>query len=649
MTDVNYPIFTEAAKRPGAEPVDASRTVIPRTVLGGFIKIQATPGGALAGVPATNIRIVFINSTTQRQPNSGLKAELTRLVSNDPRIDPVRETRIIRGANSREFANTTLVVNYGGTNSITAEQLTNQLNSVDGIDAEILPGGDSARVFTPETLIGFQGLLAEDVEEAEFTTLKDLGWTRMPVCPGTFTPYSSFLNNPKPGHSCFYYAGGDNPNGNINASVVQAAGKWWQVAGRSFALSVANRPGGRADNREYISWEIDTTTAPSNRFGRMIGSAKSYGDNNFDTYINISTREGDLVGAVSATGVGIFWTMPDTRYANDPTWSKSPGNYVLHPNSKYYINIVHCRRGLGSPLPLIGDEITSNRQIEPYPFSDPVDKDVIQWSYFDEDFKNNITTKIITPLPSSTSPIDYASRPSLSDFGWTRSRTCLLVGSTGYNQWHQGHECFYFAGGDNPNDSSGSAGLYANTRSWWEITGLTRRMLFVGGFGASPNQDNRRYISIELDTTGMPTTQAGRFLFNSAQIAPRPDNVIWTISEKEGDFDPVQPIGGYGEASFISQLSWAGQDYVRLSKSAYGNLTIPAQGRFIMRPNTKYYLNMVATRSSRGTTPSEIRPLATNPVRGESSDFDYLENTRMLLFVPYGGDSAAFLRNERKF
>ena len=638
MTEVIWNTFDRIALRPGAVSIDdaleAAKTSPPRSILAGAIDLKPTPGSRLSGVLSYNISTVFIKRTTDRKPNAGPEAELTTFVSVDPLID----AQLIRTGARPDKTSTVLVFNYQSKTSVTAEELVNILNGVDGIDAELLPGADPARVFTSDELIGFQGTFNQFDDTAtgdDFLTLQDLGWTRMPVCPGTVTRWSATLDRPKPGHSCFYLGGGDNPDGDINASVDQSRAKWW-MAGAARRLGLANRPTGRSDNREYISWEIDTTTAPANRFGRISSGSKGRGDENYDTYINISTREGDFVGAVSANTTTLRWTMPNTRYANDQNWVEAAGTYVLQPNTRYYINIVHCRSGLGTPLPSLGEEITSNTLVEPYPFDDPVDKDIIISSYFDADFEDTISTQRITPSSQSTSPIDYASRPSLSELGWRRRKTCLLVGATGYNLWHQGHESFYFMGGDNPNGDP-RAGLYPGNLEWWNKTGLTRRIVFVGGFGANPSQDNRQYISLEIDTTGMPTTQTGRFIFNDSQVARQPTRVIWSFSEREGDFDPFQPRGGYGVASFINQIRWAGQDYVETSRGGYGNLLYIGQRHFVMKPNTKYYFNMVATESPLGTPPERLQPIRTVPDSpNDDPRFTYLNNTRMLLFVPYG-------------
>ena len=125
---------------------------------------------------------------------------------------------------------------------------------------------------------------------------------------------------------------------------------------------------------------------------------------------------------------------------------------------------------------------------------------------------------------------------------------------------------------------------------------------------------------MQFDTYDMPTTINGLFnmpgdgitaVYQAAlPLATEPlgssNKIIATISEKEGDFDPIQAPGCYWTSSSfrrgeIPSLGFYGQDHFWYSN--WGGLRT-----LMLEKDRIYYLNMVGTTSPADTPPARIRP-----------------------------------------
>jgi len=105
----------------------------------------------------------------------------------------------------------------------------------------------------------------------------------------------------------------------------------------------------------------------------------------------------------------------------------------------------------------------------------------------------------------------------------------------------------------------------------------------------------RQYVAIEFSTAKMSSTARGKFDIESAGATVQREPVLATISQCPGDFTPEQETGCYGFLSGLIPYSWRAAD--------------GSNEGCRLEPNTRYYLNLLATRSKFGTVPDEIEPI----------------------------------------
>ncbi len=126
-----------------------------------------------------------------------------------------------------------------------------------------------------------------------------------------------------------------------------------------------------------------------------------------------------------------------------------------------------------------------------------------------------------------------------------------------------------------------------------QTIGVTERLAMAGRNGSGD-----RYLAIEIDTTGMPTTRSGRLnVFPDSTLFTRPETIV-TISSCPGDFhrEAVESeTGCYGRhaAGMFANFRWGG--------TASGESCQLESGR-------TYYLNIIATSSPLGTHPDDLEP-----------------------------------------
>ena len=214
--------------------------------------------------------------------------------------------------------------------------------------------------------------------------------------------------------------------------------------------------------------------------------------------------------------------------------------------------------------------------------------------------------------------IDYASRPSLSDFGWTRSKTVLGADrpdlpSYYFNPRRRPNAGYHWTGATNPDGYVGG-GTWPQSPPWWTLgygSFLWMYLRITDPF----LYNNRNYVSMEFNTFDLPPLMAGRWDIPNAisqWLAPATygfsgsNNIIVTISEKEGDFDPIQAPGCYWHSATAFKtgydITWAGQDRFVQSWDS----DTPIRRRFLK--DRTYYLNMVGTTSPYLTPPARLRP-----------------------------------------